>query len=240
MVTLAAAPAQRLHGRVLHDLGLRIATGELLPGARIVPEDEAAAQGVSRAVVREALRALQSLGMVSALPKVGTEVRPPADWNLLDPLVVGWRLQGPDRAVQLRDLMLLRAAVEPVAARGASRAATPEQRARLLALTDAMARAAAADDLAGFMEADVEFHLLVLESSDSQVFRQLSAVAVQALTARESQRLMPAHIDDDAVAAHRAVAQAVADGDEGAAETLLRRVVDVATAEVERGGGPGA
>src|SRR3954463_12282748 len=56
----------------------RLLAGSLRPGDRLIPERELAAQlGVSRPILREALRALTVLGVVEIRDRVGTVVRRP-------------------------------------------------------------------------------------------------------------------------------------------------------------------
>jgi DNA-binding FadR family transcriptional regulator len=81
---------------------------------------------VSRTVVREALKTLTAKGLVITGPRLGTRVRPRADWNHFDPDVVNWRLEAGVDAAFVRELMQLRLMIEPAAARLAARAATPE------------------------------------------------------------------------------------------------------------------
>jgi len=71
---------------------------------------------VSRTVVREAIRTLTGKGLVEARPKSGTRVRPPEQWNQLDPDVLRWRLETSDMDSYLTKLFQLRCAVEPAAA----------------------------------------------------------------------------------------------------------------------------
>ena len=82
---------------------------------------------VSRTVVREAVRVLESMHLVESRRRVGVTVLPTERWNVYDPQVITWRLAGSDRARQLRSLTVLRSAVEPVAARLAAELATPER-----------------------------------------------------------------------------------------------------------------
>jgi hypothetical protein len=50
--------------------------------------------GVSRTVVREAVKSLIAKGLVTTGPKVGTRVLPSENWNWFDPDVVGMAVQG--------------------------------------------------------------------------------------------------------------------------------------------------
>jgi len=63
-----------LHQHVVDTLGVRIIDGTLATGATIFADSVAAEFGVGRSVVREALRVLESLGLVTATRRVGTRV----------------------------------------------------------------------------------------------------------------------------------------------------------------------
>jgi len=78
---------------VVHALGLRIVRGESQPGETLARADDmAAAMGVSRTALREALKVLAEKGMVESRPRSGTRVRRRSDWNLVDPDVIAWRV----------------------------------------------------------------------------------------------------------------------------------------------------
>ncbi len=165
-------------------LGAAIARGELLPGAVLDPEALATGHGVSRTVVREALRTLETLGLVAARQRVGTVVQPVGAWNLLHPDVIAWREAGADALVQLRELTRLREAVEPAAAELAAEHAGAEQLARLHDAVERMRAAAAADDVAAFAAADADFHALIVTASGSAVLAQLLGTLGAALRSR--------------------------------------------------------
>ena len=103
---------------VATDLGRKIA-GRQIPAETTLPTEPELQEklGVSRTVVREAIRHLASKGLVSVGPKVGTRVRPPSDWNMLDPEVMEWHLAGPASADFIAALYELRLIFEPEAAR---------------------------------------------------------------------------------------------------------------------------
>ena len=71
--------------------------------------------GVSRTILREAIKVLADKGMVEARQKLGTRARPRTAWNQLDPDILGWWAElGPDTHF-LRDLCDVRLAIEPTA-----------------------------------------------------------------------------------------------------------------------------
>lgn len=99
----------------------RLLAGTLRPGDRLVPERELAAQlGVSRPIVREALRALTALGIVEVRGRSGTVVREP-DVTVLNDFFAFALSQ---RAHLAEDVMQARIAVECQAIRLACERAT--------------------------------------------------------------------------------------------------------------------
>ena len=65
---------QTLPLQIAEQLGQSITEGSFLPGARLRETELAAAFGVSRATVREALRLLEQRGLVTILPQRGAHV----------------------------------------------------------------------------------------------------------------------------------------------------------------------
>ena len=130
---LAAGPAAELaasrsyrsdgvHGRLVHDLGRRIVSGEFAPGDLLPTETALVIElGSGRSAVREAVKVLTAKGLVRTRTKTGTVVLPETTWNLLDPDVLAWRYQTAPTDQQLDDLAGLRVALEPEAARLAAR-----------------------------------------------------------------------------------------------------------------------
>ncbi len=105
-----------LHGRVLDTLGPEITAGEYPPGSVLRTDELAQRFDVSRSVMREVVRVLESMHLVESRRRVGVTVLPSREWNVYDPQVIRWRLAGTDRPRQLRSLTVLRSAIEPVAA----------------------------------------------------------------------------------------------------------------------------
>lgn len=176
----------RLFDQTVEQLGRAIVQGTLDVGAAIVPEQLTESLGLSRSVLREAFRALESKGLVQARPRVGTHVAPRDRWNYLDPQVISWRLRGEDRLEQVEELYSTRLAVEPVAARLVSGLADPETVPHLRHLIGTMREAIIARDLHAFTEADVEFHTALLDRSGNKMFGCFSTVIATAVRTRET------------------------------------------------------
>ncbi len=225
--------ARGLHAHVLETLGQRIVDGVLPAGTVVRPELVASESGVSRSVVREALRVLQSLGLVEPRQRVGTQVLPVSSWELLAPTVIRWRGASPAYFVQQRELLELRLGVEPVAAAlvagnaGASDDSGSPGQALLLAARD-MLDAWGREDSRAYLEADVRFHRALLTGSGNAVFTHFAGTVEALLRTRTSEsRDTISRWTRDAAVRHEAVALAVVAGDAaaaGEAATALLRV----------------
>ncbi|SNS10619.1 FadR/GntR family transcriptional regulator [Actinomadura mexicana] len=218
-----------LHGSVLDRLGMLITSGALPAGEVLRIEQLEARFEVSRSVIREAIRVLESMGMVRSRRRVGVTVAARPDWNVFDPQIIGWRLEGDGREEQLRSLGELRRGLEPVAAALAARNATPEQCGALTGAVMEMAVHGRSGDLEAYLAADIRFHRTLLEASGNEMMGALSGVVAAVLAGRTHHELMPAHPEPAAIRWHAEVAQAVQAGDAEAAERAMRDIVEEAT-----------
>lgn len=222
----AAGSGTRLQHRVTEGLGREIASGIRPVDSRIVPEDIGRRYDVSRTVVREAFRALEARGMIRARPRAGTQVQPESSWNLLDPEVIRWRAAGPAGETQLRELLLLREAVEPAAARLFASTGGTARREELSAAAAELALAAEARSLPRFTAADQRFHRILVEGSGNAVLAQLLGTLAAALDSRYGSGVPTfTAATDRAVDQHRRLAEAIAAGDADLAEVASRTLV---------------
>ncbi|MCM6763401.1 FadR family transcriptional regulator [Rathayibacter sp. ZW T2_19] len=222
---MTATPTS-LHHAVLDELGSQIVRGELAPGTAFSADERAERRGVSRSVMREAVRVLESLGLVTSRRRSGTRVEPAESWNALDPRVIAWTLDGPDRQRQLHQLSQLRLGVEPLAARLAAVNATSAQRETLTEAVRTMSVHAGSADGHDYLAADTAFHRTLLAASGNRMLAQLADLVAEVLSGRTRHALMPHEADSEAVRLHRAVAIAVAEGDGVAAEAAMRAIVE--------------
>lgn len=221
-----------LHDQLLQGLGARIVGGGLPPGTVLHAEQIARDEGVSRPVVREAVRVLQAMGLVAATKRVGIRVLPPESWNLYDPLVIRWRLAVGSAGGQLRSMTELRSAFEPKAAELAAQHRDDRDAAKLLGLALEMRDVGRAGDLERFLELDIAFHRFVLTASGNEMMAQLDRIVAEVLTARTEQGLMPRQPHEDALELHVRVAEAIWAGDPGAAYAAMDRIMRRTAAEV--------
>ncbi|WP_329227057.1 MULTISPECIES: FCD domain-containing protein [unclassified Streptomyces] len=226
-------PAQGLHTHVLDTLGLEIAAGESPPGLVLRTDELAQRFDVSRTVVREVVRVLESMHLVESRRRVGVTVRPTEEWNVYDPQVIRWRLAGADRPRQLRSLTVLRSAVEPVAAGLAARHATPEQCAALTECALGMVATSRGQQLEGYLRHDIAFHRIVLDASGNEMFARLGDVVAEVLAGRTHHQVMFEDPDPAAVTLHVRLAEAVREGDAAGAERLTQEIAVGALHELD-------
>lgn len=216
-----------LHAQVLDTLGERIVSGDAPVGTVLRPEDIAIEFGVSRSVVREALRVLQSLGLVEPRQRVGTQVLPTTAWELLSPAVIRWRGGPATYFAQQRELLELRLGIEPVAA-GLTATRGDDAAAAVLDAAREMVDAAARGDGRAYLEADVRFHRGLLVGSGNAVFAHFAGTVEALLRTRTSEsRDTITGWTDAAAARHEAVGRALAAGDARAASDAATALLSV-------------
>jgi DNA-binding FadR family transcriptional regulator len=217
-------PRRGLHGAVVHEIGVRIVNGELKPGDTLPDNGFVGESEVSRTVVREAIKVLAAKGLVESRPKVGTRVRPRRDWNLLDPDLLAWQIEvGPD-AEFLGQALELRRMIEPAAARLAAERATDAEIAALYEAYEAMA--AAGDDLDAFMEPDLRFHSLLLESCRNELLEHMNEIFTAVLRTIFAYSSSSSRSYPRAARRHRAIVKAIEARDPDAAEQAVLRLID--------------
>jgi GntR family transcriptional regulator, galactonate operon transcriptional repressor len=220
-------PGRGLHGDVVETVATRITSGRYQPGDLIFAETLERDLGVSKTVVREALKVLAAKGLVESRPKRGTTVRPRASWNLLDPDLLRWRGGQPDPDF-LRDLSEVRSIVEPEGARLAAGRHEPADLDDLDAALDAMAAPDASPSQ--LVEADLAFHRALLRAAHNELLSRMEVVIEAALRVRD-QLVHGTGRGADALAEHQAIANAVHAGDAAAAAAATRSLLIRAMAD---------
>jgi DNA-binding FadR family transcriptional regulator len=224
--------AGALHGSLVTALGTAIVSGEHPPGATLTLDGVSAAHGVSRSVAREAIRVLESMGMVASRRRVGITVQPAENWNVFDPMVIRWRLDVGDRTAVLGSLSELRLGFEPAAAALAARRASPHQCRIMASAVSDMVVHGRAGDLDAYLLADKLFHQTLLEASGNEMFRALTGVVGEVLTGRTQHGMMPPKPNLAAIALHDEVARAIRMGEGESAERAMRAIIDEAASAV--------
>ncbi|MDY7041648.1 MAG: GntR family transcriptional regulator [Chloroflexota bacterium] len=132
-------PHKSLRSAALAAIREAILCGQLRPGQHLVESDLADQMGISRAPIREALRQLETEGLVVSLPHRGTFVT---------------QLSAQD----VWEIYTLRAAIEGLASRLVAQNATEEEIVCLEESVAQMERSAEAGDLELLAQQDLDFH----------------------------------------------------------------------------------
>lgn len=219
-------------GNMLDRLGEAIVAGRWAPGASIPPEPTLCEEfGVSRTVVREAVKSLVAKGMLVTGPKVGTRVLAADQWNWFDPDVVAWQTRSGLTREFLRDLQELRRVIEPAAVRLAAARATAADLAGIEAAYAGMKDAI--EQGGDYVKHDLAFHQGLLRACHNRMVVQMSK-AIGALL-RTSFEISTTKPQGPALSLplHRAVLDAVAARDADRAERAILVLIDGAAADIE-------
>lgn len=193
-------------------LGREIVSGVYPPGS-LLPNatDMCARFDVSRTALREAYSVLTAKAMIVARPKIGTRVRPQADWNMLDPEVLSWHLQSTPTESFVAELFVLRQMVEPEAAGLAAKA---NSRSTIERVADAYRRMDEFKDGAGdLISADLDFHMAILEGTGNHFLTALGGLILTSLECTfELSWEGASKIQDDRLHQHRGILEAIRDG----------------------------
>lgn len=181
--------------------------------------------GVSRSVVREAVKMLGAKGLLTARPRKGTTIQPARFWNLFDPDVLRWLLERKFSLELLRHFTELRVAIEPAAAALAARTHDSEGLVLIEAGYARMVAAEAGDD--DTLDADIAFHVAILDACGNPFYRQFRDLVETAL--RTSIRFTNRFVGRTAdLEQHHAVLEAIARRDPDAAGAAMAAlIVDV-------------
>lgn len=235
----AAPPAsprtapKNIHGLTLDRLGQSIVAGRYAAGASIPPEPLLCEEfGVSRTIVREAVKSLVAKGLLVTGPKVGTRVLPEAQWNWFDPDVVAWQSRVGLTREFLRDLQEMRRLIEPAAVRLAAERATPAEIAEIESAYAGMKDAI--ENGGDYVTHDLRFHQALLRACGNRMMVQMSK-ALGALL-RTSFEISTTRPDGPAssLPLHRAVLDAVIQRSPIKAEIASRLLIDGARKDIDQ------
>ncbi|ABR63695.1 FadR/GntR family transcriptional regulator [Sinorhizobium medicae] len=168
------------HRLVVDELGQAVVGGEFSVGDTLPGDTDLAARfNVSRTVLREAMKTLAAKGLVVPRARIGTRVLPKAHWNLFDSDVLTWHFGAGVDEKFLRHVSEVRLALEPYAAALAARRASDADIARMMRLAVAMGDAGHSPHT--LAQADLEFHLRLLEASLNPFMRTVGSLIEAAL-----------------------------------------------------------
>ena len=205
----AVVPKRNVTDSLTAALGCEIIAGLYPPGSRLPNEASLLVRfGVSRPTLREAFRALEAKGLIVSRQKVGTMVRPKADWHMLDADFLAWHMQAAPTEVFVSDVLQLRRIFEPQAAALAAESRDEASLARIEAAYADMEAHKSGD--AELIAADVRFHKEILQASGNRLLGALGSLIEMALVGTFKMGWRSLAIKDDRLHQHRDVMQAIA------------------------------
>lgn len=202
-----------------------IATGDLIPGAKLPPEtDLAAGLGASRNTVREAVRGLVTAGVLDVRRGDGTYVTSLRPELLLEGIGAAAELMAEDFSLEL---VQVRRILEPAATAMAALKVDEETLDELQTLLDRM-RAAESDEV--LVEIDSDFHAVVAAASgNATLASMLAGVSVKTTRLRIWRGIVEDEAKAQTIAQHAEILRALRDGDPVLGEAAA--LVHVATTE---------
>lgn len=194
-------------GRLIyHRLLDEIRAGDLLPGTRLREAEIAERLGSSRTPVREAIRLLESDGLVSHVPRQGATIRS------LD-------------YAEIMELYEMRAVIEGTAARLAARAASQVEIDALTALNDEFGHARNEREAA---TRNRQFHQMLLNAAKNRfLVRAVDSLQKSMLILGPTTLMEQARISD-AYREHRSIIDAIGARDSQRAEAEMRAHIETA------------
>lgn len=189
--------------QVSREVGRRIVGGHYREDALIEDEGRLSERyGVSKSVIREAVKLLVAKGLLEVRRGSGTRVRRRASWSLLDDDVLAWHLSVDPKPDFLRQLMDIRRMMEPKAAAWAAEFGSSEALAEIEAAQLRMEQEQSS--IQDFVVADALFHRSILRAANNELLRAMEGVIFSALLSsikltnadpRENKTSIPFHRD---------------------------------------------
>jgi len=201
----------RLYQDIVAQIEALLDRGDLRPGDQLPTERTLAEQfQVSRASVREALRALELLGIVETHAGGGTFVRRAAARDLARPLAALI-----SRGHPVADVIEVRGLIEPAVAACAAERVTREELAELRAIIVAQERKVSAGE--SYVDEDTRFHELIGRAAGNELLVTMLAAIFDVLRASREEWLQTNARAHASVDAHRRILAALEAHDAAAA-----------------------
>jgi GntR family transcriptional regulator, transcriptional repressor for pyruvate dehydrogenase complex len=213
---IAPIKSTRIYQEIVRQVKGMIAEGRLKSGDQLPPERDLAEKFVvSRTSVREALRALESLGLVEIRPGEGTFVREVSVESLIEPLALVMLSQ----REALGELFEARRLIEPALAALAARRATPEDVQEMERILEAQAKEVAAGRTG--LEQDAQFHAAIGAAAHNRAITRIAHAVMDLLRQSREDSLNTPGRPDRSHNDHRRLLAAIRGRDEAAARQAM-------------------
>lgn len=211
----------KVYEKVVQQIQRLIRDGLLKPGDKLPPERELVEMfQVSRSSLRDAIRALELMGLVEARQGEGTVVRKPSSDSLINP-IAAMLLQ--EREL-VSELLEFRAMIEPALARRAATYVSAEDLKHLKNILRRQKEKVDRRELA--IEEDSEFHYAIAKIAKNSVVLKVLDTFMDLLRESREKSLQVEGRLQRSLAGHRQILQAIERHDPSAAETAMRRHIE--------------
>lgn len=196
--------------QIIQSVKQSIINGELQPGQRLPSELELSRQlGVGRGAVREAMKVLQALGVVTIRQGDGTYIVDGTTPTMLSPLVFAILLE----TNTTMDLFELRRLLEIGYCELAARNATEEDWTRIEAAARALEDYAKTEQVDETVRLDLDFHYAILESTHNPLVIRIGRTVEDLFFASIRKTYLARHDNIRwAIDSHREILEAMRDG----------------------------
>lgn len=219
----------KLTSSVFEQLLSYVVGGSWKPGDRIPPERELCQQlGIARTSLREALKAMELVGMLDSRVGDGTFVCPRSEF-LSRPLL--WAFTGTDHE-ELQEIMEARTIIEENLAALAATRGTEEQIAKIGAAVQLMRDSIARGD--SILDADMAFHMAVSAAAQNGVLTNAVHLLRNLMRQWIYYKLLIPDIPEIVLKRHVAIYRAISAGKPNAARTAMRSHLEETTELVTR------
>ena len=221
-----------MHGTTVDLLGHAIISGRYAIGASLPPEPLLCEElGVSRTVVREAVKSLVAKGLIITGPKLGTRVLPEEHWNWFDPDVITWQSQNGLTPEFLKDLQDLRRVVEPAAVSMAAERATVQDLDEIEVAFAGMKKAV--EFGCDYVTFDLRFHQGLMRASHNRMLIQMSKALGALLRTSFEISTSKKEGPKSSLPMHREVLDAVIAKEPVRAEKAILKLIDGARDDIQ-------
>jgi GntR family transcriptional repressor for pyruvate dehydrogenase complex len=202
--------AKKIYEEIVEQIKQLMAGGELKPGDKLLPERELAERlQVSRASVREAIRALEMMGFVEIRPGDGTFVRDTNTDDIIQPLAMFLAVE----KTSLLEMFAIRMIFETATARMAAEQASEEEVSQIKDALEKMIKSLNVQDSEKGEEYDTAFHYAVADATHNglliRLFRTISEDFSRAVSTARRQLYIDQHNPHKIIDQHRRIYEAI-------------------------------
>ncbi len=222
----SASRRPRLADAIIEEIAIDILRHEISPGTLLAPEPQLSERfGVSRTVVREAVKRLQSLGLIDVRHGIGTVVLGPERWDDFDPDLIRIRASAGLIGDLADDLFAIRRMIEVQVAADAALYRTDEHLIELASIIREMD--ANRGDPTTYTDLDLAYHNVLLTATGNTLLGKMMQPINQIrrigslITSVSQERVIP-----DSIAGHEAIYAAIEARDAEAARQLMADHLD--------------